>query len=259
MKNYWPTKILRQMPLAATFDFSGTEIVYKEINNNCQPGLNMKKFKLFIVASSLLFNQLTIGRSVILQYPSAYDSVKVIEKLYLHVDRDSYYAGDDIWFKAYLIDAFDRLLTDYSSNLHVALISPFSKIIANRIIRLEGGLGNGDFKLPDDIKSGKYKLRAYTNYMRNFSDQLFFSKEIVVINSTDKQVEIGDEAKYVENKILLSFFPEGGSLIDNVSSIVAFKATNYPGKGCDVSGKIYSSGGELITTFKSTHYCQGRR
>ncbi|HEX7468891.1 MAG TPA: hypothetical protein VF324_09950, partial [Methanobacterium sp.] len=216
----------------------------------------MKKFKLFVIGLSLLFNQLSIGRNVLIQYPSAYDSVKVIEKVYLHVDRDSYYAGDNIWFKAYLIDALDRLLTDHSSNLNVELISPFSKIISNRIIRLEGGLGNGDFRLPDSIKSGRYKLRAYTNYMRNFGDQLFFNKDIVVINSSDS-VKIPDRVKYVENKIQISFFPEGGSLVDNVSSIVAFKATNYQGKACDVFGKIYSSGGELITTFKSTHLGMG--
>jgi TonB-dependent Receptor Plug Domain len=221
-----------------------------------KPDPDMSKINLLVVALSLFFTQLSHGRSLHSQNPSLYDSLKVIEKVYLHVDRDSYSAGDDIWFKAYLIDAFDRLLTDHSSNLHVELISPSSEIVSNRIIRLDGGLGNADFKLPDDIKSGRYKLRAYTNYMRNFGDQLFFSKEIVVINSSDSG-EISDRVKYVENKIQVSFFPEGGSLVDNVSSIVAFKATNYPGKGYDVSGKIYSSGGELITTFKSTHLGMG--
>jgi hypothetical protein len=216
----------------------------------------MNKIRLFVVMLSLLLTQLSPARSINSQYPSAYDSLSVIEKVYLHVDRDSYYAGDNIWFKAYLIDALDRLLTDHSSNLHVELISPSSKIISNRIIRLEGGLGNGDFRLSDDIKSGRYKIRAYTNYMRNYGDQLFFSKEIVIVNSADSS-KISERVKYVENKTQISFFPEGGSMVDNVSSIVAFKAVNYLGKGCDVSGKIYSSGGELITTFKSTHLGMG--
>jgi len=179
-----------------------------------------------------------------------------MEKVYLHVDRDNYSAGDDIWFKAYLIDAMDHLLTDHSSNLHVELISPFSKIVSGRIIRLEGGTGNGDFKLPSDIKSGRYKLRAYTNYMRNFSDQLFFTKEIIIVNSSDSD-KAPENVKTVENQILLSFFPEGGSLVENVSSNVAFKAVNNVGKGCDVSGKIFSAKGDLITTFKSTHLGMG--
>jgi hypothetical protein len=216
----------------------------------------MKTLKLFALALSFLFTQPSVGRNVHSQNLSADDSLKVIEKVYLHVDRDNYTAGDDVWFKAYLIDGIDRLLTDHSSNLHVELISPSSKIISSRIVRLVGGLGNGDFSLPDDIKSGRYKLRAYTNYMRNFSDALFFNKEIIVINSADS-AEIHDEAKYVKNQIRLSFFPEGGSLIDNVSSNVAFKAENSLGKGCDVSGKIFSSKGDFITAFKSTHLGMG--
>jgi hypothetical protein len=92
--------------------------------------------------------------------------------------------------------------------------------------------------------------------MRNYGDPLFFSKEIAVINSADSS-KIPDRVKYVENKIQVSFFPEGGSLINNVSSIVAFKAVNYLGKGCDVSGKIFSSAGELVTTFKSKHLGMG--
>ena len=216
----------------------------------------MNKIKLFVVTLSLLLTQFLFAGRVHSQTPSVYDSLEVMEKVYLHVDRDSYFAGENIWFKAYLIDALDHLLADHSNNLHVELISPSLKIISNRVIRLEGGLGNGDFKLPSDIKSGRYTLRAYTNYMRNYGDQLFFSKEIGVINSADSSKN-PERVKYIENKIQVSFFPEGGSLVDNVSSIVAFKATNYLEKGCDVSGKIFSSVGELITTFKSTHLGMG--
>jgi uncharacterized protein YfaS (alpha-2-macroglobulin family) len=86
---------------------------------------------------------------------SANDSLSLIEKVYVHTDRTYYFPGEDIWFKAYLIDAFDHLLSNHSNNLHVELISPSSKITDSRIIRLEDGLGNGDFKLPDSIRSGR--------------------------------------------------------------------------------------------------------
>jgi len=185
------------------------------------------------------------------------ESRALIEKVYLHTDRTYYYAGDDIWFKAYLINAESRLLTGQSNNLHVELISPSSEIISSRVVRLDSGLGNGDFKLPADIRSGRYKIRAYTNYMRNFSERLFFNKEIFIVNSTEEKEEEPEQVKYVENKILLSFFPEGGSFINNVSSIVAFKAVNSLGKGCDVAGRIYSSTGDMITKFRSIHLGMG--
>jgi len=185
------------------------------------------------------------------------DSLRIIEKVYIQTDRNYYYPGDDIWFKAYLIDASERLLSNHSNNLHVDLISPFSKIIISRIIRLDGGLGNGEFKLPDSLKSGRYRIRAYTNYMRNFGDQLFFIKDITIINSSDSINAISESVNYIKNKLEISFFPEGGSLVENISSFVAFKAVNAFGKGCDVSGEIYSSAGELIKTFKSSHLGMG--
>jgi hypothetical protein len=213
----------------------------------------MKLIKLFVFLSPVLLNSFCFGKS----HQPISDSLSLIEKVYLHTDRSTYYIGEDIWFKAYLIDARDHSLTNHSQNLHVELISPALKIISSRIIRLDDGLGNGDFKLPNDLSSGRYKIRAYTNYMRNFSDQLFYNKEIIVFNSSDS-AKISDEVKIVENQVQLSFFPEGGSMVDKVSSIVAFKAINSLGKGCDVIGKIYSSNGDLITTFRSTHLGMGK-
>ncbi len=194
----------------------------------------MSKFKYLGLVFILIFNQLCIGSGKFIQSTSAYDSANLIEKVYLHVDRDTYYPGEDVWFKAYLIDALDHLLTNHSHNLHVELISPALRIISYRIIRLDGGLGNGDFKLPDDISSGRYRIRAYTNYMRNFSDQLFFTKEITIIRGKE-QIEASDQVKRIKNSIRLHFFPEGGSLIENVSSIVAFKTVDNLGNGCEVS------------------------
>lgn len=217
----------------------------------------MKKHILFILTFTLGFNTISHCKEYIQKSLSSDDSLKLIEKVYLQIDRENYMAGDDMWFKAYLIDALDHLLTDHSSNLHVELISPSSEIIARRIIRLEGGVGNGDFKLPADTRSGRYKIRAYTNYMRNFSDQLFFSKNITIVNPKGGEAENSDSIKYVENEIQISFFPEGGSMLDNVPSIVAFKSVDNLGNGQDVSGRIYASNGDLVTKFKSSHKGMG--
>src|ERR1035437_8316144 len=189
----------------------------------------MKIFCIFVLILTTLCSPLANCTGINPVCPSSNDSLNIVEKVYLNIDRDSYYPGDDIWCKAYLIDASDRLLSSHSSHLHVELISPALKIIDNRIIKLDKGLGNGDFHLSEKLQSGRYRLRAYTNYMRNFGDQLFFNKDITVINSTDAFKEFSDSANYNRNKPEISFFPEGGSLVDNVTSLVAFKAVDYHG------------------------------
>jgi hypothetical protein len=217
------------------------------------------KLKISLLAAALLAlcSPISICNNINYHSQPGDDSLQTVEKVYLHTDRDSYYPGDDIWFKAYLIDASYRLLSNHSNNLHVELISPTSKIIDSRIIKMYEGLGNGDFRLPDTLKSGQYRIRAYTNYMRNFGDQLFFSKDITIINSFENAAVSSDSTKYFNNKLDISFFPEGGSLVDYVSSIVAFKAVNALGEGCDITGEVYSSSGEMVTTFKSTHLGMG--
>jgi len=55
------------------------------------------------------------------------------EKVYLHLDRPYYSAGDDIWIKAYLVDAVTNELYDNSDNLNLELISPGEKIIKRLI------------------------------------------------------------------------------------------------------------------------------
>jgi hypothetical protein len=184
-------------------------------------------------------------------------SSKPAEKVYLHIDRTTYNSGDDIWFKAYLINASTSLPAAGITNLHVELIDTDSKIIQSRIVKIDGGIGNGDFHLTDSVFSGRYRIRAYTNQMRNFKDPLFFYKEILIINPFDGGKDLVKEIRYVENKPEISFFPEGGSLVDNVQTIIAFKAVNADGKGCDISGDLYSSSGEIITSFKSTHLGMG--
>ena len=72
------------------------------------------------------------------QNPVATDFKKHIEiqfeKVYLHLDRPYYSAGDDICIKAYLVDALTNKLSDNSNNLNVELISPESKIIKRLIL-----------------------------------------------------------------------------------------------------------------------------
>ncbi len=217
----------------------------------------MKVFCLTVLGLVLVCISPLFGSPVNCNYNPSVDSLKIIEKVYLHIDRDSYFPGDDIWFKAYLVDAADRFLTDHSMNLHVELISPDLNIIDSRIVRLENGLGNGDFHLPEKLTSGRYHIRAYTNYMRNFGNQLFFNKDINIINSSDAVKTFQDTVSYSVTRPEISFFPEGGSLVDSVPSVVAFKAVDQHGLSVNVSGQIFSSAGVPVTDFSSTHRGMG--
>jgi hypothetical protein len=209
--------------------------------------------------------------SVFLQAQRKKD-ISNIEKIYVHTDRSTYFIGEDLWYKAYNVRASNNLLFDNSNILYVELISSDSKIIARNKTNLEMGLGHGDFQLQDSlgVKPGVYELRAYTNWNRNFGDDFVFKKDIEVLDLFESNANSKINQKNVtestttkrsiskENPFRIDFFPEGGSLLENVASVVGFKAVDFNGKPIDVSGDVYDSNDELVSSFQSSHDGMGK-
>jgi hypothetical protein len=81
---------------------------------------------------------------------------------------------------------------------------------------------------------------------------MFFKKYFTVINADNPNFDSYDSTVYVSNKPDITFFPEGGSLVDDVNSLVGFKAVDATGKGCEITGKVYTSHGDTVASFKST-------
>lgn len=172
------------------------------------------------------------------------------EKVYLHFDRPSYWANDDIWFKAYLLNSPTN-----ENNLYVELLNPDGEILQKKMYWASNGLAYGDFHLPDTTSSGVYQIRAYTNWMRNFSDERFFRKDLVIWNlAFENEKEVLPLKK---KQIDVQFFPEGGTFIANIPNRVAFKAVDNSGRGVDVKGDVYDSGGNAIVSFESLHNGMG--
>ena len=180
------------------------------------------------------------------------------EKVYLHLDRHFYSPGDNIWLKAYLVNAqSNKLSANSSKNLYVELISPSSQLVSREVLRIDYGVAAGDFKLADTLQSGKYRVRAYTRWMMNFGDDFVFEKEISIVNPNAKKPVRKLVAALSKNE--LRFFPEGGSLIEGIENVVAFKASDPNGKGCNVSGTIVSSSdNNIVTQFQSLNLGMGK-
>lgn len=167
------------------------------------------------------------------------------EKIYLHLDKASYWASDDIWFKAYLKDS-----PIPECNLYVELLNSSGTVIDKKICWAQGGLAYGDFHLADTTSVGVYQVRAYTNWMRNFDEAWFFRKDIVILNIQEKLPAYEPNA-LKEKEIDIQFFPEGGTLVNGLKSKVAFKAADPKGKGLDVEGKIIDDFGNEVARLKS--------
>ncbi|MES2417928.1 MAG: TonB-dependent receptor plug domain-containing protein [Bacteroidota bacterium] len=110
------------------------------------------------------------------------------EKVHLHLDKPYYAIGDDIWFKAYVIDSRTSEPTNISKVLYVELINEQDSLKTQLKLPMQSGITWGDFKLPDSLSEGNYRIRAYTQWMRNAGPQFFFDKTIKIGNSWANKV-----------------------------------------------------------------------
>jgi len=46
----------------------------------------------------------------------------VFKKLYLHTDRDLYFMGDSIWFKAYYLDGYTQTFISGTNSMYTDLV-----------------------------------------------------------------------------------------------------------------------------------------
>jgi hypothetical protein len=222
--------------------------------------LQLRNFKLKF--SVYIFLLITINFSAYSQKQSdlrAFENKDTLtyEKVYLHTDKDVYLAGDVIWFKAYLFDLKYNTPGKLSKNLYVELISPSSKIVKSRLVRLDNGIGHGDIGIPDTSETGTWQIRAYTAWMQNFDPYFVFSKKIQISNVKYSKVNTANTSK-TENREYLGFYPESGSMVEQVMSTIAFKASDKNGEGLDVDGFIVTSKNDTVCKVASSHLGMGK-
>ena len=179
---------------------------------------------------------------------NAWSERSPIEKVYLNFDRENYIAGETAWFKAYLYS--DYLPDTISTTLYVELLNDSFLVISRKIFPVYLGNTNGQFELPDSLKTGYYFIRAWSTTMFNRDSDFISHQNIFVFGKKNKM----DAAVLHKQKARrLDFFPEGGNLITGLINTVAFKATNENGLPGSVSGKIKNDKDEVVAAFSTYH------
>ena len=108
------------------------------------------------------------------------------EKLYLHLDKPYYAAGERIYWKGYLINAISHIPYTGSNFIYIELVSSDDRIQNRYKIKRKNGSFYGSITLPPDIPAGEYYLRAYTQWMMNAGDAYFYYHKLRIGNSLDR-------------------------------------------------------------------------
>ncbi|MFL5752329.1 MAG: MG2 domain-containing protein [Bacteroidia bacterium] len=102
------------------------------------------------------------------------------DRVYVHFDKPFYQPGESIWLSAYIREGQNLKASDKSDIVHIELINPKGTIEKKINIIAKNGKASGDFALDKEALGGMYKVRAYTNWMKNEGENNAFEKELQV-------------------------------------------------------------------------------
>ena len=177
------------------------------------------------------------------------------ENVFVHIDNTGYYENEIVWFKAYLTRSDNDSLGSLSRILYVDLISPSGVVAETKKCRIENGMAHGEFFLAQHPGSGIYQIRAYTRYMLNWGNECVFTRAFPVFAKPSRE---GDYSKRKismatadSTHVTVHFYPEGGCLVKNIESKVAFEITDGYGRAVNTKGwlKIGNQRVKEVITF----------
>ncbi len=168
------------------------------------------------------------------------------DRIYLHTDKPLYKSGETIWFAAYIRNGEDLRPSSQSDIVHVELIGPKGGVEKELHLIAQNGVAQGDFEIVDDMPGGVYRIRAYTNWMKNEPNE--FNREFV------KEIQI---QKVVLPRLLMKIEFERKSYSAGETATALLELRNLDGKplaskkfrfAAFLAGELYKDGSGTTNT-----------
>src|SRR5690606_6080505 len=90
--------------------------------------------------------------------------------------------GDHIWLRAYVVDGTMHQPLGMSRVVYVEILDAAQQPVLQAKVPVKDGVGHTSVFLPASLNSVHYLLRADTRWMRNYSPDFFFHREMTVVN-----------------------------------------------------------------------------
>jgi hypothetical protein len=183
-----------------------------------------------------------------------YGQQVLTEKLYLHLDRPAYLATETMWFKAYATEGTSHKPLPMSKVAYVEVLNQMQQPVLQTSITLKEATGKGSLLLPATLPTGRYLVRAYTSWMKNFGPEFYFQTPVTIVNTLAAP---GAKPAVAAAGYDVQFFPEGGELVQGLPSKVAFRVASAAGRGVAATGSISDERGAVLATFSTLKFGLG--
>lgn len=204
---------------------------------------------IFIFLSLTCFSQ--NKKNIDSLYQKYFNLTRIIP--HIHLNKTTFLQGEEVWFKAYLIDQNSEKLDDITSNLICTLHDEKGNEIARKLVFINKGVGHGSFLLDSVFDKKNYYLKASTNWMKNFKEDHSFMQKIKIVRNFNKK------AKKIKVSYDIQILPEGGHLVEGVKSKVGLHIKNNNNEGVKIEdGNIFNSLEEKVGDFKTNIFGHGK-
>lgn len=111
---------------------------------------------------------------------TAYHEQTPEDRIYVQFDKPFYEPGDNVWLTTYVREGETMKASQKSDIVHVEFLNPKGTIEKSINLIAKNGIAAGDFTLDAEALGGIYKVRAYTNWMKNEGKDNVFEKDLQV-------------------------------------------------------------------------------
>ncbi len=172
---------------------------------------------------------------------NVYDSLYQREYVFLDFDENAELVpGGSVDFDAYLFSGKFFELGSKSRVLYVELIGPECELVSKAKIDITGGKSSGSLSIPATLYSGIYEFRAFTQWMKNFDSEGFFSRK-QYLSSKPRQLEANT----------VKFYPEYGSIITGAKNTFQVRTFNEIDQPVTSYIRVFNSKHDLILDFST--------
>lgn len=173
------------------------------------------------------------------------------ELIYLQTGKDIYETGEDLWLKAYQLDAKSFALSEQSETLYLQMLNDKDSVVWAEKYPIEKGITEGHVYIDAKLSEGNYRLGTYTRHSY-YNDTTGISPERKIRIVRNIALDSLPEHREKPGEFRFNLFPEGGNLVSGLPFRLAFKATGSGGCPVDVEGTLYQD--EIpVLSFKSSH------
>ena len=188
------------------------------------------------------------------------------EQIHVHIHKNVFLAGESVLFKLYCINSKTKKLSNLSKVAYLELIDENGNAVAQDQIILQNGMGNGGFKITDQLPTGNYAINAYTHWMNSISKELTSITPIFIFNNqnlarknnitqakkeirlfdlkdNNKTILTSDSASNTEKNITIESTVED---LDRYLKFTILATDNFTFKGEQLLFQIFSRKGKII-------------